>query len=155
MKARPDERPDPTLPVLMPCLDEAETVGVCVRKARAALETLGIRGEVLVADNGSTDGSAEIALREGARVVQVVEKGYGSALQAGIEQARGHWVVMGDADDSYDFSDLAPFVEHLQGGSELVMGCRMPAGGGRVLPGAMPWKHRWIGNPILSLLGRL
>lgn len=157
---RPQERAAPeseriALTVLMPCLDEAETVAACVRKARAALDAMGILGEVLVADNGSTDGSVEIAAREGARVVQVVEKGYGSALRAGIEQARGQWVVMGDADASYDFSDLAPFVERLQGGSELVMGCRMPRGGGRVLPGAMPWKHRWIGNPILSFLGRL
>jgi glycosyltransferase involved in cell wall biosynthesis len=145
----------PALTVLMPCLNEAETVAACVRKARAALDGMGIRGEVLVADNGSTDGSAEIALREGARVVRVAEKGYGSALRGGIEGARGRWIVMGDADDSYDFSNLAPFVERLQGGSELVMGCRLPAGGGRVLPGAMPWKHRWIGNPVLSFLGRL
>ena len=143
------------LTVLMPCLDEAETIAACVRKARAALESLGITGEVLIADNGSTDGSVEIATREGARVVRVAEKGYGSALRAGIEQARGRWIVMGDADDSYDFSNLGPFVERLRGGSELVMGCRMPRGGGRVLPGAMPWKHRWIGNPVLSFIGRL
>ncbi len=143
------------LTVLMPCLDEAETIAACVRQARAALETLGIRGEVLVADNGSTDGSVEIAEKAGARVVRVPEKGYGSALRAGIEQARGRWIVMGDADASYDFSSLAPFIECLREGSELVMGCRMPRGGGRILPGAMPWKHRWIGNPVLSFIGRL
>ncbi len=145
----------PVLTILMPCLDEAETVASCIRAARSGITALGVAGEVLVADNGSTDGSVAIAEREGARVVHVAEKGYGSALRAGIDEARGRWIVMGDADASYDFSDLAPFVERLEGGSDLVMGCRMPRGGGRVLPRAMPWKHRWIGNPILSFVGRL
>ena len=159
MTSTSDESPLPgravELTILMPCLDEAETVGTCVRKARSALEELGIDGEVLVADNGSTDGSPGIAERAGARVLRVFEKGYGSALRAGIEAARGRWIVMGDADDSYDFSKLAPFVEGLRSGADLVMGCRMPRGGGRILPGAMPWMHRWIGNPVLSFLGRL
>jgi glycosyltransferase involved in cell wall biosynthesis len=139
----------------MPCLDEAETLASCIRAARSGIAAAGAAGEVLVADNGSRDGSPEIAAREGARVIRVVEKGYGSALRAGIEAAHGRWIVMGDADESYDFSDLVPFVERLRSGSDLVMGCRMPRGGGRVLPGAMPWSHRWLGNPVLSFLGRL
>ena len=157
---RTQKRPAPgpereALSVLMPCLNEAETLSSCIRKARKAIAALGIDGEVLVADNGSTDGSREIAAAEGARVVDVAERGYGSALRGGIEAARGGWIVMGDADDSYDFSDLAPFVERLRSGADLVMGCRLPRGGGRIVPGAMPWKHRWIGNPVLSFLGRL
>src|ERR1017187_4321484 len=139
----------------MPCLDEAETIGTCVRKALASLSKLGIRGEVLVADNGSTDGSVKIARDLGARVVDIPRKGYGNALRGGIEGARGKWIIMGDSDDSYDFSNLGPFVEKFRQGYELVMGCRMPYGGGTILPGAMPWKHRWIGNPALSFIGRL
>ena len=143
------------LSIVMPCLNEAETVGRCVDKALKSLEDLGVRGEVLVADNGSADRSPEIAARHGARVISVPRKGYGNALRAGIEAARGRWIVMGDADDSYDFSNLGPFVEQLQRGFDLVMGCRLPAGGGTIVPGAMPWKHRWIGNPGLSFIGRL
>ncbi len=143
------------LTILMPCLNEAETLAQCIRKAHHALNTLGLPGEVLIADNGSTDGSLEIAAREGARVVHVTEKGYGNALLGGIEAARGKWIIMGDADDSYDFSALAPFIQKLREGADLVMGCRMPRGGGKIEKGAMPWKHRWIGNPILSFLGRL
>jgi glycosyltransferase involved in cell wall biosynthesis len=143
------------LTILMPCLDEAETIGTCVRKALASLSKLGIRGEVLVADNGSTDGSVKIARDLGARVVDIPRKGYGNALRGGIEGARGKWIIMGDSDDSYDFSNLGPFVEKFRQGYELVMGCRMPYGGGTILPGAMPWKHRWIGNPALSFIGRL
>jgi glycosyltransferase involved in cell wall biosynthesis len=143
------------LTILMPCLDEAETIGACVKKALASLSKLRIRGEVLVADNGSTDGSIEIARDLGARVVSIPRKGYGNALRGGIEAARGRWIIMGDADDSYDFSDLGPFVEKFRQGYELVMGCRMPYGGGTIMPGAMPWKHRWIGNPALSFIGRL
>lgn len=146
---------DLELTVLMPCLNEAETLGRCVEKALGSLGALGLRGEVLIADNGSTDGSPAIAEKLGARVVHVAEKGYGSALRGGIAAARGRWVIMGDADDSYDFSRLGPFVEKLREGFDLVMGCRMPRGGGRILPGAMPWKHRWIGNPVLSWIGRL
>jgi glycosyltransferase involved in cell wall biosynthesis len=140
--------------VLMPCLNEAETLAGCIRTARAALAALGIRGEVLIADNGSTDGSPAIAEREGARVVRVSERGYGCALRGGLEAACGTWVIMGDADGSYDFGELPAFLARLRAGADLVMGCRMPAGGGRIQRGAMPWKHRWIGNPILSFLGR-
>lgn len=133
--------------VVMPCLNEARTVGICVEKAVKTLEKLGVRGEVVIADNGSTDGSPAIAEEHGARVVHVTQKGYGSALQAGIASARGRFVVMGDADDSYDFTQLAPFLEKLRGGDELVMGNRFRGG---IMPGAMPWHHRYIGNPVLT-----
>ena len=140
--------------ILMPCLNEAETLGRCIEKALTGLANSGVTGEILIADNGSTDNSVELAERLGARVVPVSAKGYGSALRGGIEAARGKWIVMGDADDSYDFSAISPFVEKLRTGVDLVMGCRMPRGGGTIKPGAMPWKHRWIGNPILSAIGR-
>jgi glycosyltransferase involved in cell wall biosynthesis len=143
------------LTILMPCLNEAETLAQCVEKARLGLERSGLPGEILVADNGSTDGSQAIAEKLGARVVAVPEKGYGSALRGGVRAARGRWIIMGDADASYDFSDLGGFVKNFQEGNELVMGCRLPVGGGTILPGAMPWKNRWIGNPILSFIGRL
>lgn len=136
----------------MPCLNEAETVGTCIEKARSFLERSGIRGEILVADNGSTDGSRSIAARLGARVVQVEKRGYGAALKAGIEAASGRYVIMGDADDSYDFSDLNPFVAKLREGAELVMGNRFKGG---IAPGAMPSLHKYVGNPVLSGLGRL
>jgi glycosyltransferase involved in cell wall biosynthesis len=141
--------------ILMPCLNEAETLRACIEKAQRTLHWARLTGEVLVADNGSSDGSVQIAERLGARVVHVSDKGYGSALRAGIEVANGKWIIMGDADDSYDFSDLNRFVEKLQEGYELVMGCRLPSGGGRIMAGAMPWKHLWIGNPVLSWVGRL
>jgi glycosyltransferase involved in cell wall biosynthesis len=133
--------------VVMPCLNEARTVGVCVRKAVETLEKLGIRGEVIVADNGSTDGSQAIAAEHGARVVDAVRRGYGSALQAGIDAARGEFIIMGDADDSYDFTHIGRFVERLRQGDELVMGNRFKGG---ISPGAMPWHHRYIGNPVLT-----
>jgi glycosyltransferase involved in cell wall biosynthesis len=136
----------------MPCLNEAETVAVCVEKALRSFAAHGIAGEVVVADNGSTDGSQELARAAGARVVDVRERGYGNALRGGIESARGRYVIMGDADDSYDFSQLQPFVAKLREGFELVMGNRFRGG---VERGAMPWKNRWIGNPALSGLGRL
>ena len=139
----------------MPCLNEAETIEACIRKALLGIERAGVPGEILIADNGSTDGSQEIAANLGARVVAISTKGYGSALRGGIAAAKGHWIIMGDADDSYDFSEIRPFVEKLALGYDLVMGCRMPRGGGRIMPGAMPWKHRWIGNPALSAVGRL
>jgi glycosyltransferase involved in cell wall biosynthesis len=145
----------PELSVVMPCLNEAETLATCIRKALKAFEEAGVVGEVVIADNGSTDGSQEIAEREGARVVPVAAKGYGNALRGGIEATAGKWILMGDADDSYDFSNVKPFVEKLRQGYELVMGCRLPSGGGTVMPGAMPWKHRWIGNPVLTFIGRL
>lgn len=143
------------LTILMPCLNEAETLERCITKAQHSLAELKVEGEVLIADNGSTDGSIELAEKLGARVVRVAAKGYGNALRGGIEAARGRWVAMGDADDSYDFSRLGPFLEKLRAGNDLVMGCRMPRGGGTIMPGAMPWKHRWIGNPVLSLIGRI
>jgi glycosyltransferase involved in cell wall biosynthesis len=138
--------------VLMPCLDEAETLATCIGKARGFLERHGIAGEVLVADNGSTDGSQRIAEAHGARVVHAEARGYGNALRAGIEAARGRFVIVGDADDSYDFSALEPFVEALRGGAQLVMGNRFKGG---IAPGAMPALHRYLGNPVLSAIGRL
>lgn len=139
----------------MPCLNEAETLARCIEKAHVGIAKAGVRGEVLVADNGSTDGSQEIAVKHGARLVPVKAKGYGSALLGGIEAAHGKWIIMGDADDSYDFSDITGFVQKLREGYDLVMGCRMPRGGGTIMPGAMPWKNRWIGNPVLSSIGQL
>jgi hypothetical protein len=143
------------LTVVMPCLNEADTVATCVSKAVSTLASMGIPAEVIVADNGSTDGSQELARAAGARVVQVVERGYGAALMGGIREARGKYVVMGDADDSYDFAALPFFYEKLRAGIDLVQGCRLPRGGGTVLPGAMPFLHRWFGNPALSSLVRL
>jgi len=139
----------------MPCLNEAETLARCIEKAKIGIQKSGVRGEILIADNGSTDGSQAIAEKSGARVVAVKEKGYGSALIGGVRAASGKWIIMGDADDSYDFSDITGFVKKFQEGFELVMGCRLPVGGGTISPGAMPWKNRWIGNPILSFIGRL
>ena len=145
----------PELSIVLPCLNEARTLGRCIAKAQEAIARHGLRAEIIVADNGSSDGSDEIARRGGARLVRVKQKGYGAALMAGINAVRGEFVVIGDADDSYDFSALYPFVEKLRQGWDLAMGCRLPRGGGVIAPGAMPWKHRWIGNPALSALGRL
>jgi glycosyltransferase involved in cell wall biosynthesis len=140
------------LSVVMPCLNEAATVGICVKKALDALEQHGVRGEVIVADNGSTDGSQQIARALGARVVPVERRGYGSALQSGIAAARGQFILMGDADDTYDFAQLDQFVAKLREGYDLVMGNRFQ---GKILPGAMPALHRYLGNPVLTGLGRL
>ena len=140
------------LSVVMPCLNEAETVGLCIRKVQESLVKLDIAGEVVIADNGSTDGSQDIATRLGARVVHVQAKGYGSALMGGITAARGRYVIIGDADDSYDFSNLGPFIEKLRQGHELVMGNRFRGG---VKPGAMPLLHKYFGNPVLTGIGRL
>jgi glycosyltransferase involved in cell wall biosynthesis len=138
--------------VVLPCLDEAETLETCVHKALGSLAELGVAGEVVVADNGSTDGSQAIARSAGARVVDVPVRGYGAALRAGIAAARGRFVIMADADDSYALEDLGPFVEALRGGADLVMGNRFAGG---IAPGAMPFLHRHLGNPVLSWLGRL
>ncbi len=140
------------LTVLMPCLNEARTVGLCVEAARRFIEGAGIRGEILVADNGSDDGSPEIARRAGARVLHVPKRGYGSALLAGVADARGRFVIMGDADDSYDFSSLSGFLAKLRDGAHLVMGNRFQGG---IAPHAMPFMHRYVGNPVLSFVGRL
>jgi glycosyltransferase involved in cell wall biosynthesis len=139
------------LTVVLPCLNEAETLAVCIRKAKASIAGMGIDGEVVVADNGSTDGSQDIARAEGARVVDVPIRGYGAALTAGIADAEGEFVIMGDADDSYDLSNLGPFVEALRGGADLVMGNRFAGG---IEPGAMPALHRYLGNPALTAIGR-
>ena len=140
------------LTILMPCLNEAETLGICIEKALGFLTRSGISGEVLIADNGSSDGSQEIAARLGARVTHVPEKGYGAALIAGIAAARGRYVIMGDSDDSYDFSVLDPFIAKLRDGFDLVMGNRFKGG---IAPGAMPPLHRYLGNPVLSTIGRI
>ena len=144
----------PEVSVVMPCLNEADTLAACIRKAKQGLREEGIDGEVIVADNGSTDGSQSIALREGARLVQVAAPGYGNALMGGIAAARGKYVIMGDADDSYDFLEVPRFVAKLREGYDLVQGCRLPTGGGNIMPGAMPFLHRWWGNPMFSWMVR-
>lgn len=146
------DEPAPELTILMPCLNEAETLASCIAKARAFLDREGLSGEILIADNGSTDGSAQIAEQNGARVVHVPERGYGSALLHGARAARGTYVIMGDADSSYDFSSLGPFVEKLRAGYDIVVGNRFQGG---IEAGAMPFLHKYLGNPVLSYLGRL
>ena len=156
----PDKKLDPPtatrdrveLSVVMPCLNERETVGICVLKAMAALRQAGISGEVIVADNGSIDGSVEIAQTEGARVVNVAEKGYGNAVKGGILTSRGDYILMADSDDSYELSHIPRFVEQLRAGSDLVMGNRFSGGIARQ---AMPFLHRYLGNPVLTGIGRL
>ena len=140
------------LTIVMPCLNEAETLATCIDKAMNFLNRSGIKGEVLIADNGSTDGSQNIDTNHGARVVDVKLKGYGAALMGGIEAAYGRYVIMGDSDDSYDFTNLSPFVEKLREGFELVMGNRFRGG---IAPGAMPPLHRYLGNPVLTGIGKL
>src|SRR5271166_1910102 len=142
------------LSVVIPCLNEADTLADCVRTAQTAIRENRIAGEVIVADNGSDDGSVEIAVKLGARLVHVPAKGYGSALDGGIAAARGEFIIMGDADGSYDFLEIPRFVEKLREGYDLVQGCRLPSGGGKIMPGAMPFLHRWIGNPIFSRMGQ-
>jgi glycosyltransferase involved in cell wall biosynthesis len=150
--AAPAIAPEMELSIVMPCLNEAETVAACVRTALGFLREHGVSGEVIVADNGSSDGSPRLASEAGARVVHVEEKGYGAALMGGIAAARGRYIVMGDADLSYDFSALMPFLEKLRAGDDLVMGNRFEGG---IAPGAMPSLHRWLGNPVLTAIGRL
>jgi glycosyltransferase involved in cell wall biosynthesis len=140
------------LTILMPCLNEAETLAACIIKANAFLARSGMTGEVIIADNGSTDGSQEIARAHDARVVDIPMRGYGAALQGGIRAARGKYIIMGDSDDSYDFNALEPFVEKLRQGYQLVMGNRFLGG---IMPGAMPPLHRYLGNPVLTAIGRL
>ncbi len=142
------------LSIVMPCLNEADTLAQCIEEAQIGIRKAGVRGEIIVADNGSRDDSVAIAGRLGARVVHARKKGYGNALRAGIEAAVGKWILMGDADESYDFSEADRFVEKLQQGFQLVTGCRLPRGGGKILPGAMPLSHRWVGNPLFSRMAR-
>ena len=148
----PETPTTPELSLVMPCLNEARSLPGCIREASAAMAQAGISGEILIADNGSTDGSQALAAQLGARVVAIAEKGYGNALRGGIAAARGRFIVMGDADGSYDFSHLPRFVEKLRAGYDLVMGNRFLGG---IQPGAMPWKNRYLGNPVLSFIGRL
>jgi len=143
---------EPEVSIVMPCLNEAETLAACIDKARRGLADANVRGEIIVADNGSTDGSQALAAKLGARVIHVSAQGYGNALMGGITAARGQYVIMGDADDSYDFSDLTPFVERLRAGYDLVMGNRFKGG---IKGGAMPASHRYVGNPVLTAIGRL
>jgi len=140
------------LTILMPCLNEAETLAICIRKASTWIQNSGLIAEILIADNGSTDGSQEIAKSLGARVVDVKARGYGAALFHGAMEANGEWIVMGDSDDSYDFGKLDSFIQKLQEGHDLVMGNRFLGG---IMTGAMPWKNRYIGNPVLTWVGRL
>ena len=142
------------LTIVIPCLSEAETLARCIEKARLGIRRSGVLGEILIADNGSEDDSVLIAEKLGARVVHVKKKGYGNALRGGIQGASGKWILMGDADGSYDFLETDRFVKKFQEGSELVTGCRMPHGGGKILPGAMPFSHRWLGNPLFSRMAR-
>ncbi len=142
------------LSVVIPCLNEEDTLAECIRKAQQALLEGSVVGEVIVADNGSTDRSTAIARELNAVLVTVEARGYGSALMAGIAAARGRYVVMGDGDDSYDFREIPRFLQKLRAGAELVQGCRLPSGGGRIENGAMPLLHRWVGNPVLSRLAR-
>ncbi len=142
----------PEVSVVMPCLNEAETLATCIRKAQKAFRRDALRGEIIVADNGSIDGSQEIASQMGARLIPVEAKGYGNALMGGIAQARANFIIMGDADDSYNFGELMPFVEKLRAGYDLVMGNRFQGG---IQTGAMPILHRYLGNPVLSGIGRL
>jgi glycosyltransferase involved in cell wall biosynthesis len=144
----------PEVSIIMPCLNEADTLAACIGKARRALNEQNIPGEIIVADNGSTDGSQAIATRLGVRLINVTEKGYGNALMGGIAAARGKFIIMGDADDSYDFLETPKFVEKLREGYDIVQGCRLPSGGGTVKQGAMPLLHRAWGNPMFSFLAR-
>ncbi len=150
-----DPSSDPEVSIILPCLNEVKTLESCLRKANLAIATHGLQAEIIVADNGSTDGSQTKAEACGARVIHVEERGYGAALMTGITAAQGTYIIMGDSDDSYDFSAIYPFIEKLRAGHDLVMGCRLPKAGGTISPGAMPWLHRWIGNPLLSMIGRL
>jgi hypothetical protein len=142
------------LSVVIPCLNEEESLPAVLARAKAGCQATGVACEIVVADNGSTDRSVAVATAAGAHVVPVRARGYGAALDAGIRAARGRWVLMGDADGSYDFASAPSFVAALRQGADVVQGCRLPAGGGTITPGAMPWLHRWIGNPLLTRLSR-
>ncbi len=145
----------PELSIIMPCLNESATLKCCIQKAQLGIARNNISTEIIIADNGSTDNSKEIARICGAKVINIPLKGYGAALAGGIAAASGKYIIIGDADCSYDFSNIAPFIAKLRQGFDLVMGCRLPMGGGSIMPGAMPLKHRLLGNPLLSFIGRL
>ncbi len=149
-----DQAPFPEVSVVIPCLNEADTLQACIEKAQAALAENRVQSEIIVADNGSTDESRSIAARLGVRVIEVAARGYGNTLMAGIAAARGKFIIMGDADDSYDFREIPSFLERLRNGADVVQGCRLPAGGGSVSTGAMPFLHRWWGNPMFSFMAR-
>jgi glycosyltransferase involved in cell wall biosynthesis len=151
----PREVDAPEVTFVMPCLDEAKTIGGCIAAAQRCIAENGLEAEIVVGDNGSTDGSQDLARRAGARVVNVAARGYGSALRGAIDAARGRFILMGDSDLSYDFGEGSKFLERLRQGHDLVMGCRMPRGGGSIDPGAMPWLHRRIGNPVLTRIGQI
>ena len=146
MKSRPTD-----LTILLPCLNESETLAVCITKAKKSLELSDLTGEILIVDNGSSDGSQDIATNLGARVIEVATKGYGAALISGINSTTSEWIIMGDSDDSYALDELDLFIQALKDGNDLVIGNRFKGG---IFPGAMPWLHKYIGNPILSALGR-
>ncbi len=143
------------LSIVIPCLNEQDSIGSCIQKAKTAITELSLPSEIIIVDNGSTDSSAKIASTLGTRVVQVTERGYGHALMGGIAAAKGQYIVMGDADDSYDFSEIRQFVHKLKEGYDLVQGCRFPRGGGIIKPHAMPFLHRYVGNPLLSFIARV
>jgi len=142
------------LSIVIPCLNEADTLGMCIEKVQKIFCEYKIEGEIIIADNGSKDDSRAIATRMGARVIHIESKGYGHALMGGISAANGKYIIMGDADNSYDFLEIPRFVDKLRDGFDLVQGCRLPSGGGKVMPGAMPFLHRWLGNPMFSLMAR-
>lgn len=144
----------PELTIVIPCLNEAESLPTVLERAREGCQGTGVPCEIVVADNGSTDQSVALAEAAGARVVRVPARGYGAALQSGIEAAQGRYVLMADADGSYDFRQAPAFLAALHGGADLVQGCRLPSGGGTIAPGAMPWLHRWVGNPVFTMLSR-
>jgi glycosyltransferase involved in cell wall biosynthesis len=144
----------PEISVVIPCLNEVETLPDCLDRAQRVLKTSALSGEIIVVDNGSTDGSSDVAARFGAKVLQVDSRGYGNAVSAGVRAARGEYIVVGDADGSYDFLEIPRFIARLREGFDLVQGCRLPAGGGTITSGAMPYLHRRWGNPLFSWLGR-
>ena len=143
------------LSIVIPCLNEHETIGICVTKAKNSIKLMNIDGEVIVADNGSTDNSVEIALKLGAKIVHVKNRGYGNAIRSGIEASFGKFIIMGDADDSYDFNLCDKFYKKLLEGYDLVQGCRLPSGGGTIEKNAMPYLHRYVGNPLFSFVSRI
>lgn len=141
--------------VVLPCLNESETLGICIKKAKNQIKSLGVKGEIIIADNGSSDGSIEIAKKLGAKIVNVKNKGYGNVLRAGIKNAKGKYILIADSDDSYNLNDLPKFYKKINKGFDIVQGCRLPGGGGKINPGAMPLSHRLIGNPLFSLLTKI